>query len=88
MDTNSEDAFTYREPQIDRETVTNVTYFEAMKTRHKAFIWPSSSLEPPKKATNNESTVHHYRAGDAILTFNRGGTTLQLRITRLRGFSP
>ena len=56
IDTNSKEAFTY----LDREPVHNVTYFEAMKARHKAFIWPSSSLEGPKKTTN-ESKDTHYR---------------------------
>ena len=56
IDTNSKEAFTY----LDREPVNNVTYFEAMKTRHKAFIWPSSSLEGPRKTTN-ESKDTHYR---------------------------
>ena len=66
IDTNSKEAFTY----LDREPVNNVTYFEAMKTRHKAFIWPSSSMEPRK--TTNESKDTHYRAGDAVLTFDKG----------------
>ena len=56
IDTNSKEAFTY----LDREPVNNVTYFEAMKARHKAFIWPSSSLEGPRKTTN-ESKDTHYR---------------------------
>ena len=56
IDTNSKEAFTY----LDREPVHNVTYFEAMKARHKAFIWPSSSLEGPRKTTN-ESKDTHYR---------------------------
>ena len=67
IDTNSKEAFTY----LDREPVNNVTYFESMKARHKAFIWPSSSLEGPRKTTN-ESKDTHYRAGDAVLTFDKG----------------
>ena len=66
FDTNLEEGFLY----LDPEPITNVTYFEDMKTRHEAFLWPLNDLKP-KKANKNET---HYSVDDPIIIISHNNS--------------
>ncbi len=71
IDTNFEEAFTY----LDRPAaITNVTYFEHMKVRHGAFVWPSVTFALNEKKTNAKPAQNNsreaYKSGDPIFTLH------------------
>ena len=66
VDSNLKEALSY----LDRDVIDNATYFESMKTRHKAFLWPSSHMEKQRQKKANSSESQHYKAGDPILTLS------------------
>lgn len=68
IDTNLEESFMYFDKE---EPVTNVTYFDNMKLRHRSYLWPQLShdklKQPMKKMTQRKNTtassrpLDHYR---------------------------
>ena len=64
VETNMKKAFSY----LDREPINNATYFESMKARHKAFLWPlnnkghvKNSPGAAKAKNDKKDTFRHYR---------------------------
>lgn len=72
INANMEEGFTY----LDREPIENVTYFEDMKSRHQAFIWPSA------KATNDlpRDFNNTYKAGDPVIIITDDGELSHLSL--------
>jgi hypothetical protein len=63
---------------FDREPTNNITHFEAMKSRHKAFIWPFNEK-------NDISLLKgiHYRAGDPLATISDDLGSLDIGVLSL-----